>query len=717
MLYKKNFNVTKFSSIFVILFLFLSFLSLGVKKTEATNISQKNLASMPKNLNTKPKIQIANKAKGSVVSIEIVELLPRILVKENEISLAFKITNNSNKVFKNVTLNVYAKNNTPLSRVNLIKQMEAKDEKENEIVESKIFEKIKAGEIYETLNIPVEKFPFKNSREWGPRKITLKLISENIHDDSFDTTQDSTFIILNSVGNISKTKLSVIAPIVASDNEILSSNTNNNLPVENTKNRLSELMKLSGVSNLTLAIDPSLFDNSPMYFKNIATKFQKADDIKSLNLSNTQKNIIQSFKNENKGAEIIALPYANTNYLNINKINVKQAKQINLNESSNVLSKLFPNTTIHQNVLFADNNVLTADENYPKEITNIITSKENVKTKYELNYHPDAITQLDKKHSLSVIDEELSGLFANENISALNFKQLLLAQTAILTRQRPNLSRQFLIKLPDNFSLNHFHLEALHDLSTLPWVETIKYNDFIQKTTYTYIPILQNGFKNRNLEKISNDINKDQLALNKLNTIISDNNYLEENYNKLSLTAYKNWNSNHKRNEYVRHINQLVSDIVKKIKIVPSENINLIDSQANIPVNITNTLPFNIVGKVSLISSSSILQPQGIKTTKIPPFGAALVQLPVKAIANGYTNVHFTLTNDLNEIILNSPDVKINVKADWEDTASIIAIILGVLFIVGIYKNIHRNKKRMNEDTSHYVENLEKKKLAENASN
>lgn len=655
--------------------------------------------------------KVATKVKNNnlkKVSIEIIDLSPQTIVDEEDVTLTIKITNHTNKTYNNANLNLYVQTTTPLSRLNLQKQLKARNHNITELIDNKKLSEIPPGEIVKTITIDKEKLPLNNIDQWGPRKITAELFSENSKNNSFPTSHSSTFLIWDPDVKVQKTKISIIAPVTFTDEEILKA-TKDGLtnPTEIAKHRLNDLFKLSALPNVSLAIDPAIFDNSNVDFQNIATENKSLDTKNTQNkthqtLSQTQNSLIQTFNDSNTNTEIIALPYANMNLLKLREITKNSFSLKYPQDSKNTLSEIFPNSFIQDNVLIAEDNSLYENANLPKNINNIIVSEDAVQTKEELNYSPNGIAVLSEKQTLSVFDKEMSDLFADNNISKLNLRQMLIAHTAIITRQRPNDPRQFLIKLPNDFSATPNQVSAISELFSAAWVENIKYSSFIEKQPESiYTPIFSSKDNLKLFEKSINKLEIGQRIITKLSSIISQENNLEKEYSNIASYALSDWDTNVNRLTYIENLNDKSASITQKIKIIPSKHINLINSQTHIPVTVTNTLPYSIKADMNITSSNTLLQSGGEKNINVPAFGTTVVQIPVKTIANGETDVNFTLTNKNNEIIVNSPSVKINVRADWEDTGTIIiAIFLGFLFLAGLFRNIYKNRKRMNEDTS-----------------
>ncbi len=651
---------------------------------------------------------LLKKQNTSRVNIQILNITPKTLNKDKKITLDISIDNPTQTTFYNTKLNVYFQDNTPISRENLNKEIKNKNFHNDKIVHVENIEQISPGTTKKTITLDTENLPIQ-TQQWGPRKISVQLIGND--DNAFSNTYDCTYIILETQTPIQKTKISIIAPITFTDNEILqASNSQTNLGIDYAKYRLNEIAKFSSIKNITLAIDPAIFDTklktNQSFYKNKDPKLPENNK----QLNDAQKQLIKTIKDNAQNTEIIALPYANADISTLKQIKNKAFLIPDMNYTKQYFEKIFDKTPILDNVFFSEY-ALPRPQYLPNTTTNIITNTENVKQKPQLTYTPNGITKLDEKHSISIVDKQLSEIFTDNTISKLNKSQLLLAHSAIITRQRPNEGRQILIKLPYNYIPTSNDYDAISQLNNKNWVEILKYSDYINKPTteHEYDIKIKNNTIPKNIEKTLPQIEKSMQLVKNLSSIIQKPNTIETTFNNLILHTFKHWENNKKRQEYLNKISENAKKISEKIKILPSKQINLINSNSDIPVTVTNTLSYPI--KANLISTSShhILQVRQNTKISIPAQGGTVSKIPVKAIANGTAQLSFTITNNQGEIINSAQPVEITVRAEWEGIGTtIIASALLLLLIFGISRAIIKNKRRMNINDENYTKTTQK---------
>ncbi len=136
--------------------------------------------------------------------------------------------------------------------------------------------------------------------------------------------------------------------------------------------------------------------------------------------------------------------------------------------------------------------------------------------------------------------------------------------------------------------------------------------------------------------------------------------------------------------------------ILDSVKLLPTENVNLVSAQGSIPFTVNNGLPDEAVTIVlSASPSNSRLEIDEDATKRIQPDSRATVLVPVKAkLGNGRVVLTLQLFSPTGVKIGTPTAVTVDVHADWEGIgALIIGILLVLLFGFGIVRNILRRRK------------------------
>ena len=136
--------------------------------------------------------------------------------------------------------------------------------------------------------------------------------------------------------------------------------------------------------------------------------------------------------------------------------------------------------------------------------------------------------------------------------------------------------------------------------------------------------------------------------------------------------------------------------ILNSVKILPTENVNLVSAQGSIPFTVSNGLPDEAVTIVlSASPSNSRLEIDEDATKRIQPDSRATVLVPVKAkLGNGQVILTLQLMSPTGVKIGTPTAVTVDVHADWEGIgALIVGILLVLLFGFGIVRNILRRRR------------------------
>lgn len=143
-------------------------------------------------------------------------------------------------------------------------------------------------------------------------------------------------------------------------------------------------------------------------------------------------------------------------------------------------------------------------------------------------------------------------------------------------------------------------------------------------------------------------------------------------------------------------------DTLHSIKILPTENVNLVSAQGSIPFTVSNELPDDAVTVVlSASPSNSRLEVDQSTTKRILKDSRATILIPVKAkVGNGQVVLSLHLYSPTGVPIGDPTSVTVDVHADWEGIGALIfGILLVLLFGFGIVRNIlRRRSKRAEED-------------------
>ncbi|QJA00483.1 DUF6049 family protein [Leifsonia sp. PS1209] len=136
-------------------------------------------------------------------------------------------------------------------------------------------------------------------------------------------------------------------------------------------------------------------------------------------------------------------------------------------------------------------------------------------------------------------------------------------------------------------------------------------------------------------------------------------------------------------------------DTLHSIKILPTENVNLVSAQGSIPFTVSNELKDEAANLVlTAAPSNSRLEIDQNATKRIPQDSRATMLVPVKAkLGNGQVVLSLRLYSPAGVPIGDPSAVTVDVHADWEGIGALIfGILLVLLFGFGIVRNILRRR-------------------------
>ncbi|RDV46038.1 hypothetical protein DOE76_05645 [Leifsonia sp. ku-ls] len=196
---------------------------------------------------------------------------------------------------------------------------------------------------------------------------------------------------------------------------------------------------------------------------------------------------------------------------------------------------------------------------------------------------------------------------------------------------------------------------------------------------------------------------QDEAALGQFATVLDDPTRLtgRARAQVLSLLAVAWENPRADWSAAVVKTRKATDDTLHSIKILPTENVNLVSAQGSIPFTVSNELPDDAVTIVlSASPSNSRLEVDQSTTKRILKDSRATVLIPVKAkVGNGQVVLSLHLYSPTGVPIGDPTSVTVDVHADWEGIGALIfGILLVLLFGFGIVRNILRRRSKRDQD-------------------
>ncbi|UFU06524.1 DUF6049 family protein [Ruania halotolerans] len=336
----------------------------------------------------------------------------------------------------------------------------------------------------------------------------------------------------------------------------------------------------------------------------------------------------------------------------------------------------------------------------------VVLPADAMPTTVPLNYTPSGRTQVEtsaKDVEAMLWDGQLSDSFSAD-LSALQIRQSVLAQTAVIAREQPADARGLLAALDREVGSDPDELTALSDtitaLDDAPWVQLSNLRSLLGRTAAgearAPLPVstasdahLDAGTLSRLAEAWSE---ADAFA-----QVTDDPTQFRDEFAPPVLTGLSSTliTAPTTRDQLVEDAFAAVAELSSGISVEPGSEVLLISSSGEIPITLESNLPVGASVAVQLVPADPRLLAEESVTTHLPPGGATTVRLPVTAVANGNVNVSVEVLNTEGNVLVAPEPFRVRVRADWEDIGTVVVAGLLVLGLaVGLIRTIRKGHRR-----------------------
>lgn len=358
----------------------------------------------------------------------------------------------------------------------------------------------------------------------------------------------------------------------------------------------------------------------------------------------------------------------------------------------------------------------------------IITSPESLPPADELTYTPSGLSA-SGEHAVLIPEQSLSGALTGEDAkptasdqgtpttqsaqaSALDTRQLLRGNSAILTRQAPALERNIVVAMPRQAASavqSSVVRERVAALRSVPWVQSQPLSA-LQERAQEEVAAVAEGTSRIERSELpdvvidTNELSADTLAaagrtattLQSISSVLSEPAALLGDYTSLeAVVSSASWRADPKtRIAQVPAAEAAGADVTSSLAAVPSSTINVISSEAQLPVRITSSLSQDVTVQVSLISNNKRLQVPRTTTVRVPAHQQAKVTVPIQAVGSGDVGLTVQVLAADGTTVGTPTTVNMRVRADWEGRGT--GIIVGVLVsivVIGTVRTVRRGRR------------------------
>ena len=367
----------------------------------------------------------------------------------------------------------------------------------------------------------------------------------------------------------------------------------------------------------------------------------------------------------------------------------------------------------------------------PQSTSTIIASPTSLPVADELTYTPSGLGALGDRAVL-LPEQSLSEALASRTpevgtadqaqqaapstqipqAAELDTRQLLRGDSAILTRQAPALERDIVVAMPrqaassaDPTALQE-RVDALHSTS---WAQPQSLSA-LEEHARAEVEAVDEGTSGiERSEPPDRVTDNDELptatlaaaastasTLQSVSSVLSNPAALLGDYTDLeTVVSSASWRADSAtRDAQIPTAEAAGAGVTSSLAAVPSSTINLISSEAQLPVRITSSLDQNVTVQVYLVSDNKRLQVPRTTTVTVPAHQQAKVTVPIQAVGSGDVGLTVQVLATDGTTVGTPTTVHMRVRADWESrgTGIIVGILVSIV-VIGTVRTVRRGRR------------------------
>lgn len=292
-------------------------------------------------------------------------------------------------------------------------------------------------------------------------------------------------------------------------------------------------------------------------------------------------------------------------------------------------------------------------------------------------------------------------------LNDLDSRQLLRADTAILTRQAPNAHRDVVLSVSRETSarLSPSQLRERLDALNTSWNTTQDLDALLASAAED--EATSNAIERQALPESSpqsGELSAEELAQarTEATTLTSMSQSLTDPAAALGVStditarsAASAWRAApQERTASFSQARSAAEAVRAAITIAPSSTINVISQSADLPLRIDSTLSQEVNVVVRAESNNQRLQAEREVTVMVPPNGQGTAAMPINAVGSGDASLLLSVDTPDGTHIGTPFTLNARVRADWENRGTgAIAALLAVMLVAGIVRTVRRGRR------------------------
>ena len=299
-------------------------------------------------------------------------------------------------------------------------------------------------------------------------------------------------------------------------------------------------------------------------------------------------------------------------------------------------------------------------------------------------------------------DSGLSALFSSD-LTPLQIRQDLLAQTAVIARERPSDGRGLLAVAPHDVGADPEQVqavtEALSAIEDAPWLRMTNLRSLLGRT--------DSGEPREPVPATPTtaaSLSEDQTAelgsvLSTLEAYVSvtdaPQRYLGAiGPNALGAPSTALMSAPGTQQRLIDTATQASAHMDSAIQVESGSSVLLVSAGGELPISIHSDLPVEATVTVRMVPGDPRLRAEEVVTATLSPDATTTVRIPVTAVSNGNVDVHFEVLTAEGVPLASGEPFNVRVRADWESTGTIIiAAVLVVGFVIGLVRTIRKGRR------------------------
>lgn len=349
--------------------------------------------------------------------------------------------------------------------------------------------------------------------------------------------------------------------------------------------------------------------------------------------------------------------------------------------------------------------------------TTVVTAPGALSPSTALSYTPSGRTTVSTGSgaiTALVPDTTLSAqLTAPTDASPVAARQRLLAETAVVSRERPAEARQLVLAVPRDWAPGPAVARAqLEALDSAPWARLSPVSTIlgaaaveVDRTGLTDAPAAEGLASTSQLTELGTALDD----IRSFAQVVPDQAALvapvEDAARAATAVAWRADPAG--RDAAVADVVAHVEATRAAVSVVTARSFNIISTGSQIPVQVVNDLDQPVTLKIALDPDDPRLVAEKSVTVTIGPGEEVREQIPVRAVGSGDVTVTAQVLALDGTVLGSAESFEVRVRADWENMGTaVVAGLLVVLLGAGIWRTVHRGRsdRRVSADAVGLVE-------------